>query len=49
LQIGLPGAAGNVAYRLAMLVSMNVVARFSVSLGFSSESLIGHLVGAGHC
>ena len=69
LQIGLPGAAENVAYRLAMLVSvtvvaglgstalatqtyafqlMNVVVLFSVSLGFASEILIGHLIGAGH-
>jgi len=68
LQIGLPGAAENVAYRLAMLASvtvvagmgsqslatqtyafqlMNVVVLFSVSLGFASEILIGHLVGAG--
>jgi putative MATE family efflux protein len=69
LHIGLPGAAENVAYRLAMLVSvtvvaglgsqalatqtyafqlMNVVVLFSVSVGFASEILIGHLVGAGH-
>ena len=68
LQIGLPGAAENVAYRLAMLASvtvvaglgsrslatqtyafqfMNVVVLFSVSLGFASEILIGHLIGAG--
>ena len=68
LQIGLPGAAENVAYRLAMLASvtvvaglgsqslatqtyafqlMNVVVLFSASLGFASEILIGHLVGAG--
>ena len=69
LQIGLPGAAENVAYRLAMLASvtvvaglgsqalatqtytfqlMNVVVLFSASIGFASEILIGHLIGAGH-
>lgn len=69
LHIGLPGAAENIAYRLAMLVSvtvvggmgaaalatqtytfqiMNVVVLFSVSLGFASEILIGHMIGAGH-
>lgn len=68
LHIGLPGAAENIAYRLAMLVSvtvvaslgaqtlatqtyafqlMNVVVLFSVSLGFASEILIGHMIGAG--
>lgn len=68
LQIGLPGAAENVAYRLAMLASVSVVASFgadalathsytfqvmyvvvlfSLSIGFASEILVGHLVGAG--
>jgi Na+-driven multidrug efflux pump len=68
LHIGLPGAAENIAYRLAMLVSvtvvaglgaqtlatqtyafqlMNVIVLFSVSIGFASEILVGHMIGAG--
>ncbi len=68
LHIGLPGAAENVAWRLAMMVTVALVADmgvgalaaqaytlqiqhfvmlFGVAVGFASEILIGHLVGAG--
>lgn len=68
LHIGLPGAAENVAYRLALMVSIAIVARmgtmqlathsytmqvmyfillFGLAVGFASEILVGHLVGAG--
>jgi putative MATE family efflux protein len=68
LHIGLPGAAENVAYRLALLVTVALVARmgadalavhsytlqvmyfilvFGLAVGFASEILVGHLVGAG--
>lgn len=68
LHIGLPGAAENVAYRLALLVTIALVARmgaaelathsytmqlmyfilvFGLALGFASEILVGHLIGAG--
>jgi len=68
LHIGLPGAAENIAYRLALMVTIAVVARmgaaelathsytmqvmyfillFGLAVGFASEILIGHLIGAG--
>jgi putative MATE family efflux protein len=68
LHIGLPGAAENVAYRLALLVTIALVARmgaaelathsytmqimyfilvFGLAIGFASEILVGHLIGAG--
>ncbi|MCM5679132.1 MATE family efflux transporter [Schlegelella sp. S2-27] len=68
LHIGLPGAAEAVAYRLALMVSIAMVARmgaaelathsytmqvmyfillFGLAIGFASEILVGHLVGAG--
>ncbi|MGY4831760.1 MATE family efflux transporter [Sphaerotilaceae bacterium SBD11-9] len=67
LHIGLPGAAENVAYRLALMVTVALVARmgadalavhsytmqlmyfilvFGLAVGFASEILVGHLVGA---
>jgi putative MATE family efflux protein len=67
LHIGLPGAAENIAYRLALLVTVAMVANmgtdalaehgytmqimffilvFSLSVGFGSEILVGHLIGA---
>ncbi len=68
LHIGIPGAAENVAYRLALTVTVAVVARmgaaelatqgytmqimyfvllFGLAVGFASEILVGHMVGAG--
>jgi putative MATE family efflux protein len=68
LHIGLPGAAENIAWRLAMMVTVALVAGmgvsqlaaqaytlqiqhfvmlFGVAVGFASEILVGHLVGAG--
>jgi putative MATE family efflux protein len=67
LHIGLPGAAENIAYRLALLFTVALVARmgsdalavhsytmqimyfilvFGLAVGFASEILVGHLVGA---
>lgn len=67
LHIGLPGAAENIAYRLALMVTVALVARmgadalavhsytmqvmyfilvFGLAVGFASEILVGHLVGA---
>ncbi|MEO8153099.1 MAG: MATE family efflux transporter [Rhizobacter sp.] len=67
LHIGLPGAAENIVYRMAMLVTVALVARmgadalavhsytmqimffilvFGMAVGFASEILVGHLVGA---
>jgi putative MATE family efflux protein len=67
LHIGLPGAAENIAYRLALLSTVAMVAHmgtdalaehgytmqimffilvFSLSVGFGSEILVGHLIGA---
>jgi putative MATE family efflux protein len=67
LHIGLPGAAENIAYRLALLATVAMVAQmgtealaehgytmqimffiwvFSLSVGFGSEILVGHLIGA---
>jgi Na+-driven multidrug efflux pump len=67
LHIGLPGAAENIAYRLALLSTVAMVAHmgtdalaehgytmqimffvlvFSLSVGFGSEILVGHLLGA---
>jgi putative MATE family efflux protein len=69
LHIGLPGAAENIAWRLAMMSTVALAARFGVqdlatqsyalqiqhfvllfgaAVGFSSELLVGHLIGAGH-
>ena len=68
LHIGLPGAAENIAWRLAMMVTVALVAGmgvpqlaaqaytlqiqhfvllFGVAVGFASEILVGHLIGAG--
>lgn len=68
LHIGLPGAAENIAWRLAMMVTVALVADmgvgalaaqaytlqiqhfvllFGMAVGFASEILVGHLVGAG--
>jgi putative MATE family efflux protein len=68
LHIGLPGAAENIAWRLAMMTSVALVAGmgvpqlatqsytlqiqhfvllFGVAVGFASEILVGHLIGAG--
>lgn len=68
LHIGLPGAAEAVAYRVALMVSIAIVARmgatelathsytmqvmyfillFGLAIGFASEILVGHMVGAG--
>lgn len=68
LHIGLPGAAENVAYRLALMFTIALVARMGASelathsytmqlmyfillsglaIGFASEILVGHMVGAG--
>jgi Na+-driven multidrug efflux pump len=67
LHIGLPGAAENVAYRLALLFTIAIVARMGavplathsytmqlmyfillsgLAIGFASEILVGHMVGA---
>jgi Na+-driven multidrug efflux pump len=67
LHIGLPGAAENIAYRLALMSTIAIVARmgsvelathtytmqlmnfillFGVAIGFASEILVGHMVGA---
>jgi putative MATE family efflux protein len=67
LHIGLPGAAENIAYRLALMVTVALAARmgaealavhsytmqvmyfilvFGLAVGFASEILVGHLVGA---
>ncbi|HEX3141386.1 MAG TPA: MATE family efflux transporter [Rhizobacter sp.] len=67
LHIGLPGAAENIVYRVALLVTVALVARmgadalavhsytmqvmyfilvFGLAVGFASEILVGHLVGA---
>lgn len=67
LHIGMPGAAENIAYRLALLVTVALTARmgadalathsytmqvmyfilvFGLAVGFASEILVGHLVGA---
>ena len=67
LHIGLPGGAENIAYRIAFMVSVAVVARmgavelathsytlqvmylillFGLAIGFASEILVGHMVGA---
>ncbi|HEX6708375.1 MAG TPA: MATE family efflux transporter [Albitalea sp.] len=67
LHIGLPGAAENVAYRLALMFTIALVARMGtqelathsyttqlmtfillsgLAIGFASEILIGHMVGA---
>lgn len=68
LHIGLPGAAENIAWRLAMMLTVAMAARmgvpelaaqsytlqiqhfvllFGVAVGFASEILVGHLIGAG--
>jgi len=68
LHIGLPGAAENVAWRLAFMVTVSFAAAmgvaelathsvtiqiqtfvllFSLAIGFATEILVGHLVGAG--
>ena len=68
-RIGLPGAAENIAYRLAFMVSVAVVGSmgaaalathayaqqiimvvllFGLATGLSVETVVGHLVGAGH-
>lgn len=68
LHIGLPGAAENIAWRLAFLATVsfaaamgvaelathsvtiqiqNIVLLFSLAIGFATEILIGHLIGAG--
>ncbi|HJV63331.1 MAG TPA: MATE family efflux transporter [Albitalea sp.] len=68
LHIGLPGAAENVAYRLALMFTIALVARMGanalathsytmqlmyfvllsgLAIGFASEILVGHMVGAG--
>jgi len=67
LHIGLPGAAENVAYRLALMFTIALVARMGatelathtytmqlmyfillsgLAIGFASEILVGHMVGA---
>ncbi|MBX3622423.1 MAG: MATE family efflux transporter [Rhizobacter sp.] len=67
LHIGLPGAAETIAYRLALLATVALVARmgtealavhsytmqvmffilvFGLAVGFATEILVGHLVGA---
>lgn len=67
LHIGLPGAAENIAYRLALMVTialaagmgthalathsytmqvMYLILVFGLAVGFASEILVGHLVGA---
>jgi putative MATE family efflux protein len=67
LHIGLPGAAENIAYRLALMVTIALAAGmgtdalathsytmqlmyfilvFGLAIGFASEILVGHLVGA---
>lgn len=67
LHIGLPGGAENIAYRIAFMVSVAMVARmgavelathsytlqvmylillFGLAIGFASEILVGHMVGA---
>lgn len=67
LHIGLPGAAENIAYRLALMVTIALAASmgthalathsytmqlmyfilvFGLAIGFASEILVGHLVGA---
>jgi putative MATE family efflux protein len=68
-RIGLPGAAENIAYRLAFMVSVAVVGSlgaaalathayamqvimvvllFGLATGLSVETVVGHLIGAGH-
>ncbi len=68
LHIGLPGAAENISWRVAMMVTVAMVAGmgvpqlaaqtytlqiqhfvmlFGVAVGFASEILVGHLIGAG--
>jgi putative MATE family efflux protein len=68
-RIGLPGAAENIAWRLAFMVSlavvgglgaaalathayvqqvMMVVLLFGLATGLSAETVVGHLIGAGH-
>lgn len=68
LRIGLPGAAENVAYRLAMMFTIALTAHLGatalathtytmqlmhfillsgLAIGFASEILVGHIVGAG--
>lgn len=67
LQIGLPGAAETIAYRLALMVTISLAAGmgshalathtytmqvmyfilvFGMAVGFASEILVGHLIGA---
>ncbi|HEY0819395.1 MAG TPA: MATE family efflux transporter [Rhizobacter sp.] len=67
LHIGLPGAAENIAYRLALMVTIALAASmgthalathsytmqimyfilvFGLAIGFASEILVGHMVGA---
>jgi putative MATE family efflux protein len=69
LHIGLPGAAENAAYRLALMFTIALVARMGaadlathsytmqlmqfiwmsgLAIGFASEILVGHMVGARH-
>lgn len=69
LHIGLPGAAENIAYRLAFVFTVAMVAKMGttalathtytmqvmylvllagLAVGFASEILVGHMVGAGH-
>jgi Na+-driven multidrug efflux pump len=68
LHIGLPGAAENLAYRLALMFTIALVGRMgagalathsytmqlmyfvllaSLAIGFASEILVGHMIGAG--
>jgi putative MATE family efflux protein len=68
LHIGLPGAAENISWRVAMMITVALVASmgvpqlaaqtytlqiqhfvmlFGVAVGFASEILVGHLIGAG--
>jgi putative MATE family efflux protein len=68
LHIGLPGAAENISWRVAMMITVAMVAGmgvpqlaaqtytlqiqhfvmlFGVAVGFASEILVGHLIGAG--
>ncbi len=68
-RIGLPGAAENIAWRLAFMVTvavvgtlgaaalathayvqqvMMVVLLFGLATGLSAETVVGHLIGAGH-
>lgn len=68
LHIGLPGAAENISWRVAMMITVAMVASmgvpqlaaqtytlqiqhfvmlFGVAVGFASEILVGHLIGAG--